>query len=157
MAAAAGVTGSNGNAFPPSPQPCPEGRIHTHLLLTCKLANEEQALDMYLNNGASKCVCVWKLLSREDVAAVLLLAGDWQSGYKRSCLTYGRVSASRLCCCHGKFTGDWRIICSEVEVAFTCTSPGFLALKLHQYLFFVFIWNGVSYDLTNVRTVFTKH
>lgn len=58
MAAAAGATGSNGNAFPPSPQPCPEGRIHTHLLLTCKLANEEQALDMYLNNGASKCVCV---------------------------------------------------------------------------------------------------
>lgn len=58
MAEAAGATGSNGNAFPPSPQPCPEGRIHTHLLLTCKLANEEQALDMYLNNGASKCVCV---------------------------------------------------------------------------------------------------
>ena len=59
MAAAAGVTGSNGNAFPPSPQPCPEGRIHTHLLLTCKLANEEQALDMYLNTGARKGVCVF--------------------------------------------------------------------------------------------------
>lgn len=51
LVAAAGVgTGSNGIHFPTF-QSCPEGRIHTHLLLTCKLANEEQVLDMYLSSG----------------------------------------------------------------------------------------------------------
>lgn len=54
--------------FPPLLSHALKGE-YTHLLLTCKPANEEQALDMYLNTEASEhvCVCVhvWKLLSRE--------------------------------------------------------------------------------------------
>lgn len=57
VTATEGGTGFNRMSFP-TLQSCPEGRKYTHLLLTCKLANE----DMYLSSGTRKdehvCMCV---------------------------------------------------------------------------------------------------